>query len=155
MSSVGLIVVEDFAVLSAERRSELKRQLLGSAYEATPEFNWPAEQLWDQSLQSKSFALSYAGSFIGVALFQWTPPEAEILAIYLQKDQRGRGLAKVFLQSIFDEMQKISRVFLEVHEKNQGAIYLYKSLGFFKIGYRARYYRDGGGACLMEKVISP
>lgn len=149
------MVVEDFAALTAERRSELKQQLLGSTYETTPEFNWPTEQLWDQSLQSKSFVLSYAGSFIGVALFQWMPPEAELLAIYLQKDQRGQGRAKVFLQSIFDEMQKISRFFLEVHEKNQGAIHLYESLGFFKIGYRARYYRDGGGACLMEKVISP
>ena len=49
--------------------------------------------------------------------------------------------------------QGLKKVFLEFHERNISARRLYEKLGFEKISERERYYRDGGRAILMSRLV--
>ncbi len=62
---------------------------------------------------------------------------AWIEELYVEEGFRSQGIGKEFFDYLKSEMQgKIKRIRLEVGEDNQGAIKLYKSLGFEFLDYR-------------------
>jgi ribosomal-protein-alanine N-acetyltransferase len=83
--------------------------------------------------------------------------EAEILnlAVILSKRRKGDGGA--LLTAAMEEFRgwRVSRVFLEVRESNEGGIAFYAKHGFSKAGRRAGYYHDlDEDAIIMEKKLS-
>jgi ribosomal-protein-alanine N-acetyltransferase len=70
--------------------------------------------------------------------------EAEILNLAVLVAKRRRGEGGALLQAAMDELRarKVSRVFLEVRESNEGGIAFYVRHGFSKTGKRASYYHD-------------
>ncbi len=63
-------------------------------------------------------------------------------------DHRGQGLMGEVLINTLGQMAPLKPVWLEVHEENQSARYLYEKLGFQRTGQRAKYYSDGRAAIL-------
>ena len=59
-----------------------------------------------------------------------------------------QGLMDGLLREFILKAKK--KIWLEVHEKNESAIRLYKKHGFRASGKRSKYYPDGGSAILME-----
>ncbi len=83
--------------------------------------------------------------------------EAEILnlAVILAKRRKGEGGA--LLKAAMDEFRarRVSRVFLEVRESNEGGIVFYEKHGFLKTGRRAGYYHNPDEAAIaMEKKLA-
>ena len=70
--------------------------------------------------------------------------ELHVLKIAVTPAQRGRGLAKWFLNHCFTmaAQQGANSVYLEVRLSNIAAIKLYEKLGFREIGRRPNYYPD-------------
>lgn len=82
--------------------------------------------------------------------------EAEILNLAVAPSARRKGEGGALLDVALNEFRarRISRVFLEVRESNEGGIAFYARHGFSKSGRRARYYRDPeDAAILMEKQL--
>lgn len=52
--------------------------------------------------------------------------------LYLQKDYRGKGIASIMLEKVFEEGKKLSKksVYLTVNKNNTQAINVYKAKGF-------------------------
>ena len=75
--------------------------------------------------------------------------EYEILQIAVAKAHRKSGYGKRLWEN-FLENYKAKKVYLEVHEKNIGALSFYRGLGFVKDAIRENYYKDGGSAVLMS-----
>jgi ribosomal-protein-alanine N-acetyltransferase len=68
--------------------------------------------------------------------------EAHLLNLCVAETFRRRGFARTMLLHLIDEVRTvgIARMFLEVRPSNPGAVELYRSLGFRKIGRRPGYY---------------
>lgn len=71
------------------------------------------------------------------------PPEGEITNVAVAADDRNKGYGK----ALVNKMQQwavahgINRIVLEVRAGNAGAIHVYESLGFCRLGVRKNFYQ--------------
>lgn len=75
----------------------------------------------------------------------------EIDYIFVCLKYRRCGFAKEMLKFLLEycKVKKIENITLEVSEKNEGAINLYKKFGFIEAATRENYYGHGENALLM------
>ncbi len=80
--------------------------------------------------------------------------EFHILNVATSPDRRRRGIARALLDAVVAHARKerIKHVLLEVRRSNSPAIALYRAVGFFAMGVRARYYPDDEDA--VEMVLA-
>ena len=71
-------------------------------------------------------------------------PDAEILTIAVSREARGRGVGGWLLETLMREAEKCGaeNIFLEVRSRSEGAIRMYESRGFVRVGLRKKYYHD-------------
>lgn len=74
--------------------------------------------------------------------------EREVLNIAVAPRHRRKGVASRLIRSI-----DASEVFLEVRESNEGAILLYRKLGFEEIGRRPGYYDNPMEAAIVMRLV--
>lgn len=81
--------------------------------------------------------------------------EGEILLVAVDGAFRGKGYGKMLVNSLLKAFGEngVKKVFLEVRKSNAPAIACYEKCGFSKIAERARYYRDGEDAIIMEASL--
>jgi [ribosomal protein S18]-alanine N-acetyltransferase len=81
--------------------------------------------------------------------------KGHIISIATVEQHRGKGVGTGLIGCAIDEMRKASckEVFLEVRVTNEGAIRLYKKLGFQVTGTLQGYYKDGEAAHLMAMQL--
>ena len=86
------------------------------------------------------------GQIAGFALARAILDEAELLLLATSPDHRRRGIGAALLRSIVSEARGrgVAKMHLEVRAGN-GAIELYRSHGFTKVGERRDYYRGKTG----------
>ena len=92
------------------------------------------------------------------ALYRQMSEEAELLTLGVLPDFRRQGYAALLLLHgmRFLKSRGSKFLFLEVGEKNAGAIHLYKTAEFIEIGRRKNYYHHAGGredAIVMERNL--
>jgi [ribosomal protein S18]-alanine N-acetyltransferase len=106
------------------------------------------------------WVLEQGGELIGYGVLSAAAGEAHVLNVCVHPDAQGRGHGRHLMQRLIDAARwyQAQRVFLEVRPTNAGAIALYESLGFARIGTRPNYYPATGGredALVMGREISP
>lgn len=96
---------------------------------------------------------------VGFVLARMAAGEAEILTVAVARSHRREGLGWQLMHAVLRELHaaRAEALFLEVDETNQGAIALYRRLGFHEVGKRPRYYQaqDGSrsGALVMRRDL--
>ena len=82
----------------------------------------------------------------GFALARATIDEAELLLLAVRADFRRNGIGRALLDRVMVECRNrnMARIHLEVRDGN-GAINLYRTLGFEQVGRRRAYYRGQDG----------
>ena len=92
---------------------------------------------------------------VGYGGFWWVMFEAEITNIAIHKDYRRMGIASKIIDKMVEKCKDTSTslLHLEVRESNEGAINLYKKMGFVQDGFRKNYYNNKENAILMTKEI--
>jgi ribosomal-protein-alanine N-acetyltransferase len=80
--------------------------------------------------------------------------ELHVLNVATRADRRRRGIARALMDHVVSHARavKVKHVLLEVRRSNVAAIALYRSIGFFAMGVRARYYPDDEDA--IEMVLA-
>ncbi len=93
---------------------------------------------------------------VGYCVMDTVLDEGSLLDIAVDKSYRRNGVAK----ELFNELLKVasakqlSFITLEVRESNEGAIKLYKALGFVQVSLRKNYYsKPCEDAVLMTKYF--
>jgi ribosomal-protein-alanine N-acetyltransferase len=83
--------------------------------------------------------------------------ELHVLNVATRVDRRRRGIARALLDEAvaYARRRAIKHVLLEVRRSNRAAIALYRSVGFFAMGVRARYYPDDEDAVEMVALLDP
>ena len=78
----------------------------------------------------------------GFVLVRAIGDEAKIITVATDPAARGKGVGRALMDEAIRRLQRdrVSRLFLEVSERNAPALALYRALGFRKIGERKAYY---------------
>lgn len=95
---------------------------------------------------------------VGFVLARQAAGEAEILSVAVARSHRRGGLGWKLMDAVLRRLHadRAEALFLEVDERNDAAIALYKRLGFLQVGRRAGYYQtsDGrSGALVMRRDL--
>lgn len=82
--------------------------------------------------------------------------ELHILNVATAETHRRRGHGRRLMRWAIEQGRAagITAAFLEVRRRNVAAIGLYRTLGFYALGIRPRYYKDGEDALLMALRLS-
>lgn len=83
----------------------------------------------------------------GFVLARLAAGEGEILTVVVSRQWRNQGLGWLLMDAVLRALhrERAEALFLEVDETNASAIHLYRRLGFFQVGHRPNYYREGEG----------
>jgi ribosomal-protein-alanine N-acetyltransferase len=91
-------------------------------------------------------------------LISWhVADELHVLNVATRADRRRRGIARALLDEAlaYARTRAVKHVLLEVRRSNRAAIALYRAVGFFAMGVRARYYPDDEDAVEMVLLLDP
>lgn len=121
-----------------------------SGPDRAPGFLWTAEELWSEARRGEALAgWTPEGRLAGLIAWRTGPDAAEVMVVAVHPEERGQGWGRELLLAA-RQIKFPLAWWLEVHEGNQSAIELYRSLGFQQDGRRPRYFRDGGAALTMS-----
>ena len=99
------------------------------------------------------------GAPAGFVLARSAGGEGEILTVAVARSHRRLGLGWQLMDAVLRELhgQRAEALFLEVDEKNHGAVALYRRLGFFEVARRPHYYATpaSGHALVMRRDLGP
>lgn len=101
---------------------------------------------------SKYIAAIQNDDIVGFAGIIILPDDVEITNIVTKKSERKKGIGKLLLDTLIQMAFKLKKdISLEVNEKNEEAISLYKKAGFKEVGIRKKYYNGNDNAIIMTK----
>ena len=94
------------------------------------------------------------GGVIGYLNLYLIAQEGHLLNLAVHPAWRRQGLATAILAHTMDHLRQRDalNVFLEVREKNQSAIGLYRKFGFEVVGKRKRYYAETNEDALVMQL---
>ena len=79
-----------------------------------------------------------------------------LMNVAVDPERRREGVATTLITHLMNQIKGEDKVMLEVRGSNEGAIEMYRGLGFEAVGHRRRYYQDNGeDALVMELILSP
>lgn len=83
--------------------------------------------------------------------------ELHVLNVATHPAKRRRGVGRAMMRHVVDyaRSHRLKHLLLEVRRSNRGAIALYRSVGFFAMGVRSRYYADDEDAVEMVLLLDP
>ena len=118
-----------------------------------------SKQQWTNEFKKEDteiFGLSLENVLIGICVLQFVLDEAHINYFVVNQKYRKRGFGSYFMSYLIKKCKKlsISRLLLEVSQKNVTAERFYSSFNFFTVGVRKNYYKDGSHALLKEKNLT-
>jgi ribosomal-protein-alanine N-acetyltransferase len=96
------------------------------------------------------------GDGVVAFLVSWhVADELHVLNVVTRADRRRRGIARALMDVVvtYAQKERVRHVLLEVRRSNGGAIALYRGVGFFAMGVRARYYPDDEDAVEMVLML--
>ena len=119
---------------------------------------WSKKQ-WANELKKegiKVFGILLADLVVGICVFQVVLDEAQISYFVIDKKFRKKGFGSYLMSYLIKQCEKlnISKLFLEVSERNVIAEKFYSRFKFFTVGIRKNYYKNGSDALLKEKKLT-
>ena len=108
---------------------------------------------WDEDIFKDCFKANYdlrvceeMDRVLGYCVQSMAVGEAHILNISVDPAEHNQGIGRKMLEHMIENTRgKAETIFLEVRPSNEGAIMLYKKIGFNEIGIRKGYYPAENG----------
>jgi ribosomal-protein-alanine N-acetyltransferase len=131
---------------------------LAAAHASAFDASWTAPDIAALMRASGGFALlaeDDAGAAQGFILGRALAGEAEIMTLAVAPAARRKGLGRELVEALAKEAvgRDARTLFLEVAADNEGAIALYKAIGFERAGLRRAYYARPGGPRMDALVL--
>ncbi len=108
----------------------------------------------EYELKKKASVYIKNDQIVGFISYKILYERAELDYIFVQKEERKRGIASKLLLTMFDDCRNsnVESIDLEVNSLNEKAINLYQKFEFKIIGIRKKYY-DGIDGLIMKREI--
>lgn len=117
---------------------------------------WTTEQIREEIENERAvfYVAEADGKFVGYLSGVFAADECEVSNIVVEPEFRRRGIGTALFGSLTADATKLgaSAMYLLVRTDNEGAIELYNSLGFKRVGKRSGYY-GGKDAYIMKRNI--
>ena len=117
---------------------------------------WSEESLRSELDNGRSalFVAKDGGKIVGWAGMTWVLDEGSVSDIAVLPACRRRGLGRALTEALLKEgrSRALSCLLLEVRVSNAPAIALYRSLGFYDVGRRPRFYEDPREDALLMRA---
>ncbi len=106
---------------------------------------------WISYTSSCQYATFYAlcevsQKILGVCVVMIAHQDLDIIYILTDKQYRMKGIGRLILNHIIKDLSP-RKIYIDVSDKNCGAIEFYKRFGFTFIGRRKKYYVDVDALC--------
>ena len=111
--------------------------------------SWPEEEM--KSHIQKDICLGICGGISApleaFLLVRTAVDQGDVLTIATHPDHRRKGHARALLKAAETTLKEsgVSILYLDVSEKNKGALALYRNCDFKAVGRRPAYYRTAAG----------
>jgi ribosomal-protein-alanine N-acetyltransferase len=94
---------------------------------------------------------------IGYLVAWHVADELHVMNVATRADRRRRGIGRALVDAAvaYARARRVRHALLEVRRSNRPAISLYRSVGFFAMGVRTRYYADDEDAVEMVLLFDP
>ena len=101
---------------------------------------------WSTILLAEEPLPEGARRLLGFVIFWIVHDEVHVLNVATDPAQRRRGVAREIMDATLarGRERRCTLATLEVRRSNEGALHLYKDLGFRSVGVRPNYYVDEG-----------
>lgn len=121
---------------------------------------WPYQALAFELKQNPfcvSFVAELSGEVVAYAFLWVIYEQSHLINIAVADGMRGRGLGEALLRHCIEYARRDGArlMHLEVREQNTAAVTLYEKWGFTVRGRKAKYYKDGATALLMQVDLEP
>ena len=105
---------------------------------------------------TKIFGLLITNLVIGICVFQVVLDEAQINYFVVNQKFREKGFGSFLMSYLIKKCEKLNlkKLLLEVSQSNVTAKRFYSRFGFYTVGMRKNYYKDGSHALLKEKKLT-
>ena len=120
--------------------------------------SWLVEQGVSGGLPTIHYVVAESGDeLVGYAAASIVADIAELQRIAVAPAHRRGGVATTLLAAVVTRARagRADRLLLEVREDNAPAIAFYARHGFVELDRRARYFRDGATAIVMQLALHP
>ena len=119
---------------------------------------WSKEQ-WANEFKkdgTKIFGLLIKNLVIGICVFQVVLDEAQINYFVVNHKFRKKGFGSYLMNNLIKKSEELNlkKLLLEVSQSNVTAKRFYSRFGFYTVGMRKNYYKDGSHALLKEKKLT-
>lgn len=92
------------------------------------------------------------GEPIGLISYSIIYEKVEINYLYVLDDYRRKGIASMLIKNLIEIVKDKENITLEVNEKNDIAISLYKKMGFNEIAIRPNYYGKDDAILMLKNL---
>jgi ribosomal-protein-alanine N-acetyltransferase len=118
------------------------------------ELERPWARLW---VARQDAARDHDGAVVAFLVSWHVADELHVLNVATRADRRRRGIGRALMDRVvtYAREHRVRHVLLEVRRSNAPAIALYRAVGFFAMGVRARYYPDDEDAVEMVLMLDP
>ena len=116
------------------------------------------ERPWARIWVARETEPGSSGKRIAGYLVAWhVADELHVMNVATRADRRRRGVGRALVDSAvaYARARRVRHALLEVRRSNRPAISLYRSVGFFAMGVRTRYYADDEDAVEMVLLFDP
>ena len=116
------------------------------------------ERPWARIWVARETEPGSGGKRIAGYLVAWhVADELHVMNVATRADRRRRGVGRALVDSAvaYARARRVRHALLEVRRSNRPAIALYRSVGFFAMGVRTRYYADDEDAVEMVLLFDP
>ena len=106
-------------------------------------------------ITTKVSGKSRCESLVGFAGAHIVVDEVEVLVIAVATTHLRQGIGHLLLSQVLTDASErgARRAWLDVRTANEPAFTLYQKHGFAVVSTRRRYYKDGGDALIMSRVL--
>ncbi len=116
------------------------------------------ERPWARIWVARESEPGSGGTRISGYLVAWhVADELHVMNVAARADRRRRGIGRALVDAAvgYARARRVRHALLEVRRSNRPAISLYRSVGFFAMGVRTRYYADDEDAVEMVLLFDP
>jgi len=104
----------------------------------------------------KVLGILHSNYVIGICVLHVVFDEGQINFFAVKHKYRNKGFGTYLMRYLIKECKtcSINKLFLEVSDTNSTAEKFYSRFGFYTVGIRRNYYKDGSDALLKEKILT-
>jgi ribosomal-protein-alanine N-acetyltransferase len=112
---------------------------------------------WARMWVAREDARDRAAGIVAFLVSWHVSDELHVLNVATRADRRRQGIGRSMMNEAvaYGRRHRVRHVLLEVRRTNRAAIAMYRGLGFFAMGVRAKYYPDDEDAVEMVLTLDP